>query len=123
MKRTIPFPGFSRGVPIIGDNGKAPEPPKGRYYYQIAVLIKSNDQPLDCESYEVYFPHQMTGADLKSIAPMIHASMKERAPDAPTPKVVPISTFFLGFVPQEALDEAEAKDAAAAETAARAKEN
>ncbi len=103
--RTPPFPGFSRGVPIVGQRV---DPPKGRYFYQVPALIRREGEPLDADSFEVAYPIPMNGAHAKALAVQIQQKLQQVAPERPAPRVILLSPILLGFVPQEAIDAAEA---------------
>lgn len=99
MKRTPPFPGFSRGLPIIGEN-KGPAP--GAYYYQVPALIKRAGEPLDAETFEICISQPLEGVRFKTLASQIAEG--QRMGDDPPPKVILLPPFFLGFVPQDEVD-------------------
>jgi hypothetical protein len=100
--RTVPFPGFSRGVPIVGAKPEAP--PAGRHYYQVPALIQRPEKPLEAESFEAWFPAPMNGVYFKTLEDDVRKSLGD--PDA---KVVLLAPVFLGFVPQEEVDRREAE--------------
>ena len=101
----MPFPGFSRGVPIVGQ--RPPEPPPGRYFYQVAVLVMREGQPLSAESLEIQLSKPLDGFDYKRLPPTIVESLKAAAPDPPAPRVVIVNVWELGFIPQEAIERAQ----------------
>ena len=113
MKRSRPFPGFSRGLPISGVPivGQAPEgPPAGLYYYQVPVLVMRDGQPLAADSVEFRFPQPLEGVRFKTLPGAVAAHLKQKSPELAEPKIVVLSPYFLGFVPQEVIDKAAAQD-------------
>ncbi len=64
--RTAPFPGFSRGLPIIGQ-AKPGAPLPGAYFYQVPVLIRRKGQPLDADSFEVQLPMPINGVHFRQL--------------------------------------------------------
>lgn len=105
--RTLPFPGFSRGLPIVG--ARPEMPPEGRYYYHVPILISRPGAPLEADSYEANFPLPIEGVQLLALVRDIEASLKGAAPDLAAPRVVPLTPFLLGFIPQSEIEKAEAK--------------
>lgn len=102
MKRTPPFPGFSRGIPIIGQPQPKPgAPPPGAYYYQVPALIQRPGAALEIETYEVRLPQPMEGVRFTALQRQV---ADELAGDGPRPKVVLLAPYFLGFVPQEEVE-------------------
>jgi hypothetical protein len=111
MKRSLPFPGFSRGIPIVG---QAPDaPPAGLYYYQVPVLVMRDGQSLTADSLEFRFPQPLEGLRFKALPGAAAEHLKKKSPELAEPKVVVLAPFFLGFVPQEVIDKAAATAAAA----------
>jgi hypothetical protein len=109
-RRTAPFPGWARGIPIVGQ--RAPEPPPGRYFYEVSVLVKRAGRELDAESLEIQLGRPLEGVVYKALPKMIVESLKQRAPELPDPRVVIVNVWELGFVTQEALDRAGAQTSA-----------
>ena len=103
-RRTAPFPGWARGVPIVGQ--RAPELPPGRHFYQVAILVRREGLPLDAESMEIQLSKPLDGFDYKLLPQKIVESLRAKAPDLPEPRVVIVSVWDLGFIPQEAIDRA-----------------
>ena len=101
----MPFPGFSRGVPIVGQ--RPPEPPPGRYFYQVAVFVMRTGEPLSAESLEVQMAKPLDGFGYKALTPMIVKSLQEKAPEQPAPRVVIVNVWELGFITQEAIERAQ----------------
>lgn len=110
--RTPPFPGFSRGIPIVGQP-RPDAPPAGAYFYQVPALIQRAGAPLAADSFEVRLPTPMVGTQFKRLEGEIAASLAG-VEGAPAPKVVLLAPFFLGFVPQEELERQEREQAEAA---------
>lgn len=106
MRRTQPFPGFSRGVPILGYRPRPAEPAPGAYFYQVPALINRDGKPLAAESFEVRLDMPLTGVHFKNLAKKTEEEMRTKEAD-PTLCVVLLQPFFLGFVPQDKLDEAD----------------
>lgn len=98
----LKFPPSGR-VQIIGER-EPQAPPAGRYFYQVPVLIQRPGCALEADTLEYSFPAPLEGIRFKQIARSIATDLKEKAPELPEPKVVPLSPFFLGFVPQEEID-------------------
>lgn len=100
--RTPPFPGFSRGVPIIGNGPR--ELPPGLHFYEVSVLVRRDGQPLDADSLEIRMEKPLDGFQYKKLPQAVSAELKRRAPDLPEPRVVIVNVWELGFVTQEALE-------------------
>jgi len=112
MRRTAPFHGFSRGLPMNGVPilGQAPEgPPAGLYYYQVAVLVLRDGQALTADSVELRFPEPLEGRRFKTLPAAIATHLQKQAPELAEPKIVVLSPFFLGFVAQEVIDQVAAQ--------------
>lgn len=101
--RSAPFPGFSRGIPLVGQRPEAP--PKGRHYYHVPVLIQRPGQPLEADAYECYFPMPMNGIYFQALQKDITGTLT--VDGQPAPKVIALQPVFLGFVPQKELDRQE----------------
>ena len=104
-RRTLPFPGFSRGVPIIGQQ-QPPEPAKGLYFYQLPVLIARPGAPLDADTFEIKLSMPMTGVHIKQLTAEITEQVAAKTPDEPKPKVILLQPIMLGFVPEDAVEAA-----------------
>ncbi len=102
--RGAPFPGFSRGVPLVGER---PQPPKGRFYYYVPVLVRREGLPLDADEVQIWFAQQLNGINFQAIAPQAVQYLKAKSPDLPEPSVVVLAPTFLAFVPQEEIDRQE----------------
>jgi len=130
--RTLPFDGFSRGVPIVGQSKPAePQAPtKGTYHYHFPLLVLSGGK-LSAESFEAGFPEKLDGATFYGIvreherrrvaAEMARprgfverALMALRLKRAAPRELVPLQPVFLGFVAAEE-PKPETADAPAAE--------
>lgn len=114
--KSRPWP-FQRGmpinVPIVGQCEAAP--PAGKYFYSVPVLVQRAGHGLEAEAYECQFPMPLTGVHFMQIGKSVRDDLKKRYPDEPAPKVVPLTPFFLGFIPQAELDrQADAEKTAAA---------
>lgn len=104
--RTVPFPGFSRGVPIVGQ----PMPqaaPEGKYFYNVVALIRRDGHPLDAMDYEANFPLPMNGVHFMALRAEIANQIKAERPDLPEPRVMLLAPQLLGFVPKEELERQE----------------
>lgn len=111
MRRTPPFQGFSRGIPIVGERATAPLP--GRYFYEVPCLIQWPGQPLEAESFEFGFAGPMEGVRFKTVPESVREALMAREHGKEgAPRVVALAPVFLGFVPQEEVDRKAAADAA-----------
>lgn len=99
--RTPPFPGFSRGLPIVGQG--EPRPAAGAYFYQVPVLVNREGRALAADSYEIRLPMPLEGVRFKSLAAQITEEVRKKEPDAPAPTVVLLQPIFLGFIPEDRL--------------------
>lgn len=117
--RTLPFKGFSRGVPVAGlpiiGERRPDAPPEGGYFYQVNVFIRREGQPLDMDSVEVKLPAPIEGMTFKGLQEQIAGDIRARDPEGPPATVILQQPIFLGFIPQEELDRRAAERAAVTE--------
>lgn len=114
LPRTLPFNGFSRGLPIIGEP-KPPEPAAaaGKWHYHVPVLVQ-RDGRVEADSFQVAFPQKMGGAEyygtvreyerrlvaaeLKADTRVARLLRTLRLRSAVRLRVVPLQPVLLGFV-------------------------
>lgn len=114
--RSVPIKGFSRGIPIIGEDKPAAQP-EGLYYYHVPVLVQRPGKQVEASSFEAHFPQQLDGMNFLGITRRYEAEV--HGPKAPTlmqrmlralrlqreparTVVVPLAPYFLGFVAKQA---------------------
>lgn len=90
------------GIPIIGQQREGPA--SGAYYYWLPVLIQWEGQQLEADGFECEFSMPLEGTQYLRMAAKLRASVAERHPDRPAPRLVPLAPVFLGFVPQAELE-------------------
>ncbi len=113
MKRTPPFPGFSRGVPIIGAAANAEQP--GLHYYLVSYFVQRPGEMPQAESQEMQSSAALNGASLMRMIRELEEGIAAAEPERPKARVVLIGQpMKLGFIPQHVLEaqEAELKRAA-----------
>lgn len=103
MKRTMPFPGFSRGVPIIGGAGpRQPEP--GLYVYLASYFVQRPGEMPQAESTQCAGDGPLDGHALLQLIAGLEKQHAEQASDKPAPRVVLLGApLKIRFVPQAQL--------------------
>lgn len=106
----IPSRGIPVQVPIVGQQQRQQEPPKGAHRYYIPMAVERGGVTT-FESFTIMGPAPITTAtQFAEIAEWAKGQLAERFPELPPPsKVTCLTPFKLAFIPQDVLDRLEAQ--------------